>query len=172
MNIKPIIIPVVAFVVGLAIGVAVMAVIQRLPDVVTKVSIASSKKSTSATTPIFIDVNASGARFNIAVNDVIVTSEQLEEILQTNKAQFGGSDPIYIRTAGDVSLNEIFALRDAVKKTHFDIHLIVIQGELQKEMRLFDPDLNLLPSSPSNTPFPFHNPPNPMLHLLVQPVHP
>jgi len=127
-------------------------------------------------TPIIIDVSVASAKLCITSNDTVLTEKQLDAYLQQNKAQFGDADPVYLRLSGDVSIAGMFKLMDLVKQTHPTIHLIVTEGNYQKEIRLVDPDLNVSPSStpvapapsPYTTRFLFDNPPNPMLRQPMQ----
>jgi hypothetical protein len=127
-------------------------------------------------TPIIVDVSIASADLSITVNDRVFTEKQLAAFLQQNKAQFGDADPVYLRFSNDVSIGRMFELMDLVKQTHPTVHLIVTR--LQKEIRLFDPDLNHFlssrPSAPAPSPWTtrllFDNPPNPMLHQRQQPL--
>jgi hypothetical protein len=75
------------------------------------------------------------------VNGTVLTENQIVEFLQQVKAQFGEPDPVYIRSAGDVSLEQFFDPMKIVERTHHDIHLIVTIGTIQKEIRFIDSDV-------------------------------
>lgn len=127
-----------------------------------------ASNSAKGGTPICIDVNIRNAKLSVSVCDKLYTEKELGDFLETLKAQFGDFDPVYLLLSDDVSISTMFEVMDVVKHTHRNIHLIVTEGNLQKEMRLVEPDLNLIPSSrpaaPWTTRFLFDTPPIPTLH--------